>query len=115
MNNQAFTVTEQGAAILDADEAWYQFCKKVNIKNPFFNIRNTTSDERNQYRRMRDRWIVEWLMINKGYEIAEFCASLRNDSINDLQWWFENMLPCEYNCDCNIFCKNFENCLREGF
>lgn len=115
MSGNAFVVTGRGVAILEADEAWYQFCEKANIKNPFFNIRNTTSDERNQYRRMRDRWVVEWLMENKGYEIAAFCASLRNDNVNDLWWWFENMYPCEYNADCNIFCKNFKNCCKEGF
>ena len=115
MSDQAFIVTERGAAILEADEAWYRYCKENGIKNPFFNIPDTTKVERDAYRRWRDRWTVEWLMQNVGYEVAEFCASLRNDDVNDLQWWFENMLPCEYNCDCNIFCKNFKNCLREGF
>jgi len=47
MSSHAFVITERGAAILEADEAWYKFCEKADIKNPFFNIRNTTSDVRN--------------------------------------------------------------------
>lgn len=144
MSNGVFMIGPDGSRMLDADLAWHEYVSENSdwlrdpweeiskIRNKYLRHEGQTliieeisaedaekiqewKDSIDSFRRFRDRWTVEFLLDNCGYETAKVCAVTRNDEVNDLLWWFEQLRPCEHNADCNIFCKNFNNCIKEGF
>ena len=118
MSHTAFTVGPVGAVILAAEDAWADYAKENNIENVFWKrfAEKVPRQDINAYRRMKDRWIVDWALENEGYAVAARIAAMWNDDNNDLIWWLEQKVLCEEaNGECNIFCKNFETCIKEGF
>lgn len=129
--------------ICGAEEAWQDYCQFFGIENPLnkrlllldkYSRRNDNGswviDEYNEedkqlskqldeekyaYMRMRDRFEVDWIAKNAGWNIAYEIAFNWNNEWNDLIWYFTQFnMPCEYD-GCNIFCENFEKCAKEGF
>lgn len=119
-NNKAFMVGPKGAIALAADDAWHEYRNYFGIKEPFFRNPPASREEINNYRKLRDNWQLVWIFENEGYAVAEWFARMRNDEINNLWQEFEKYYtPCVNANDdlreCNIFCKDYENCVKEGF
>lgn len=120
-NNEAFVVGPKGAIALAAEDAWQEYCDYAGIKNPVFQKRSQAGKVSiNSYRKLRDNWQLDWIFENEGYAVAEWFARMRNDEINNLWQEFEKYYtPCVNANDdlreCNIFCKDYENCVKEGF
>ena len=73
------------------------------------------TNDKYTYMRARDRFEAEWLAAHGGWEVGYSFAVIWDNDWNDLLWFFEEKFkPCEFG-ECNIFCKNFNNCIKEGF
>lgn len=119
-NNGVFAVGPKGAMALAADDAWHEYCTYFGIQEPFFRNPPASKKDINNYRKLRDNWQLDWIFENEGYAAAEWFARMRNDEINNLWQEFEKYYtPCVNANDdlreCNIFCKDYENCVKEGF
>lgn len=67
------------------------------------------------YMRARDRFMVCWLAENEDWDTAYECAKMWDNEWNDLLWYFKKHYnPCDFS-ECNIFCKHFERCVKDGF
>ena len=71
------------------------------------------------FRRVRDNWKMDWIFENEGYEVAGQFARMEDNEINHLLDEYSQYYPCAHlnqeNNECSIFCRNFEECVKEGF
>ena len=146
INHNVFEISEIGANVLAAGDAWRKYTIDNNIENPLnkrLSLMDKYSKKNNDgswsllsesqysledqekmkqwqqdkyaYMRARDRFEIEWIAERAGWNVAYTVAINWNNDWNDLVWYFtEFHIPCEYD-GCNMFCKNFENCIKDGF
>ena len=64
--------------------------------------------ERDEYIRQRDEWIALQMFNKYGYE--QFCLECEFNNLSDDFW--RSVRPCESRSEpqCNIFCRDYENC-----
>ena len=64
--------------------------------------------ERDSYIRQRDEWIALQMFNKYGYE--QFCLECEFNNLSDDFW--RSVRPCESRSEpqCNIFCRDYENC-----
>ena len=64
--------------------------------------------ERDSYIRQRDEWIALQMFNKYGYE--QFCLECEFNNLSDDFW--RSVRPCESakQPQCNIFCRDYENC-----
>lgn len=91
-------------------------------RNNYVLVRDMTEEERKldaYWRGKIDDWLreeeiyyTECILKDFGYAKAEEYAfgQYRQKSVRE---FFENIRPCEYGGDCNLFCKEFLNCKGE--
>ena len=59
-----------------------------------------------------EKYLVEAILREFGYAEAEEYA-FGQFRKNETKEFFENICPCNYGCDCNLFCKKFLECKGE--
>lgn len=58
-----------------------------------------------------ERFVTECVLRDHGYAAAEEYA-LGQFRKRETKEFFENICPCDYGLECNLFCKNFIQCLK---
>ena len=81
---------------------------KTIYNEPSYEEISAWKAERDEYIRQRDEWIALQMFNKYGYE--QFCLECEFNNLSDDFW--RSVRPCESRSEpqCNIFCRDYENC-----